>query len=783
MYSALQFLKRYISNVFLTEKGLVGGPVFLVLAMLAIIWWGTWTRVEHEKALTLENSIAESKNIAAIVASNLHGVLERATRYAQIAQAMMEGDPSAAQQLNPTRDGDRAYLRVAVFDDQGNLLQSSANRTSEPELLQLVLMAKANQHAEIQDDQLIVGRPSRSDSSAWRVPILIPFTSSAQRRGFFTAIIDLGYFLQLYKDVNLGDAGRIEVLAHDGYQLAELNGAMLSAGIDFSASEFGKSLEHAEDGVIDAKRPGMPLEDIGVLRRVRNYPFLVVVTHDQNYLMSRLADRHQDYLWRAVVVSMAVVLLLCGLLMVAFRQRRLYNVLTSSEQEKLNLISQLEQEKSRALLQASHDYLTGIPNRRLFYEMAATELARAKRSRKLYALFFLDLDKFKLINDTLGHAVGDLLLQGVARRLRESLREYDLLARLGGDEFVMLVSEMASESDIARVAAKLVDVVRAPFLDLDGNDIDVSPSIGIALYPRDGQDVEALLIHADLAMYSAKSAGAATYRFFDTSLNASSAREAELLSRFKRAIRDDEFCLHYQPRVELQGFSVVGLEALIRWNHPEHGLIYPNDFIALAESNDLIVPLGNWVVDAACRQLAAWRVQGLPIVPVAINVSSRQLKDDTLLETVMTTLAKYQITPDMLEIEVTESCFIEDFDAASQVLEQLQKNGIQIALDDYGTGFSGLKNLKILPIYAIKIDRSFIRDIRNDNSDAVIVASTISLAHNLGLQVVAEGVESKEQLVHLKTAGCDQVQGFYFQRPVAATEMGTLLQRGRFTPS
>jgi len=762
---------------------LVGGTVFLALAMLAIIWWGTWVRVAYEKAITVENSIADSKNIAAIVASNLNEVMGRATRYSQIARSMMEGDPSAGLQLNPTRDGDRAYLRIAVFDEHGNLIQSSANRTSEPELMRLVLMAKSNTFGTIQDDQLIVGKPSRDDSSAWRVPILMPFASSVQGRGFFAAIIDIGYFLQLYKDVNLGDTGRIEILTHDGYQLAELNGAILSGGIDFSSSEYGKFLEHAEDGVIDVVRPDVSPEDIGVLRRLHNYPLFVVVTHDQNYLMRGLADRHQEYIWRAIAVSIAIVLLLCGLLVVADKQRRLYNVLTASEQEKLNLISQLEQEKNRALLLASHDYLTGIPNRRLFYEMATTELARAKRSRKLYALFFLDLDKFKLINDTLGHAVGDLLLQGVARRLRESLREYDLLARLGGDEFVMLVSEMASESDIAKIAAKLVEVVRVPFLDLDGNDIDVSPSIGIALYPRDGQDVETLLTHADFAMYSAKSAGAATYRFFDTSLNASSAREAELLSRFKRAIRDDEFCLHYQPRVELQEFAVVGLEALIRWTHPEHGLIFPNDFISLAENNDLIVPLGRWVVDAACRQLAAWRAQGLPVVPVAINVSSRQLNDNALLETIMTTLAKYQISPDLLEIEVTESCFIEDFDTANLVLQQLQENGIKIALDDYGTGFSGLKNLKSLPIYAIKIDRSFIRDIRNDNSDAVIVASTISLAHNLGLQVVAEGVESKEQLVHLKTAGCDQVQGFYFQRPVAAPEIGVLLERGKFTPS
>ncbi len=756
----------------------------LALAMLSIIWWGTLSRMAHEKTLVIESSIADEKNIASIVASNLNEVLDRASQYAKIGRSMMEGDQSAMLYLNPMLSGDPAYLRAAVFDGKGNLLQSSANRKSEPELMQLVLTAQGNAHAAPADDQLIVDRPSTTDSSAWRVPILIPFSSSNQGRGFFTAVIDMGYFLRLYKDVQLGNGGRIEILTRDGYQLAELSDASLSAGVDYGGSDYAKFLSEPDaDGVLATTRPGTSGQDIGVFSVLERYPFAVIVTRDQSYLMGRLTVRHSDYLQRAILVSIAVVLLMFGLFVIAYRQRRLYNVLAMSEQEKRNLIGQLEQEKGRALLQASHDYLTGIPNRMLFYEMATAELARAKRSRKLYALFFLDLDKFKLINDTLGHAVGDLLLQGVAARLRESLREYDLLARLGGDEFVMLISEMTSESDIAKIADKLVEVIRTPFLDLDGNDIEVSPSIGIALYPRDGQNVETLLTHADFAMYSAKAAGAATYRFFDTSLNASSVRDVELLTRFKRAIRDDEFCLHYQPRVELQQFKLVGLEALVRWRHPEHGLIYPNDFISLAEENELIVPLGRWVINAACRQIAEWRAEGLPLVPIAINVSPKQLKDESLLETVMSTLAHYQLPPELLEIEVTESCFIEDFDTANHVLEQLTKNGLKIALDDYGTGFSGLKNLKKLPIYAIKIDRSFIRDIRNDNSDAVIVSSTISLAHNLGLQVVAEGVESKEQLVHLKTAGCDQVQGFYFQRPTVAVDIPALLKRGRFTPS
>lgn len=784
MQSVLHLLKKHGNNLILGEKGLVPVTFLLAFAMLTIIWWGTLSRMAHEKELVLESSISDGQNIASIVATNLNEVLDRASHYARMGRSMMEEERFSELQLRPLLSGDPAYLRIAIFDGLGNLLQSSANRRSEPELMQLVQAAERQTLPSVNDIQLVVGRPSVTDSSAWRVPLVIPFMTADGQRGFLAAVIDLGYFLRLYKDIHLGDGGRIEILTRDGYQLAELNSAGLSAGVDYAGSAYASFLARQdEEGVIDALRPGAAEQEIAVYRMLLSYPFTVVVTRDQSYVMARLTARHRDYLQRAVLVSIAVVLLMLGLLVIAYRQRRLYNVLAASEQEKRSLIGQLEQEKGRALLQASHDYLTGIPNRMLFYELAAAELARARRSRKLYGMFFLDLDKFKLINDTLGHAVGDLLLQGVARRLRESLREYDLLARLGGDEFVMLISEMTSENDIAKVAAKLVDVVRAPFPDLDGHDIEISPSIGIALYPRDGQNVETLLTHADAAMYNAKAAGAGTYRFFDSSLNASSARDVELLTRFKRGLRDDEFCLHYQPRVELQEFGLVGLEALVRWQHPEHGLIFPNDFIALAEENDLIVSLGRWVIDAACRQIVAWRAAGLPLVPVAINVSPKQLKDSALLETVVDTLARYQIEPALLEIEITEGCFIEDFDTANKVLEQLRAYGLRIALDDYGTGFSGLKNLKQLPIYAIKIDRSFIRDIRNDNSDAVIVASTISLAHNLGLQVVAEGVESKEQLVHLKTAGCDQVQGFYFKRPVPATEIVEILRRGKFSPS
>jgi EAL domain-containing protein (putative c-di-GMP-specific phosphodiesterase class I) len=288
-------------------------------------------------------------------------------------------------------------------------------------------------------------------------------------------------------------------------------------------------------------------------------------------------------------------------------------------------------------------------------------------------------------------------------------------------------------------------------------------------------------MHADHAMYSAKAMGRGVFRFYDASLNASSARRTELATRFKSAIHDGEFRLHFQPKVALDDFAVAGLEALIRWEHPDHGLIFPGDFIPLAEEQNFIIPLGRWVIDAACRHIAQWQADGVPVVPVAINVSAHQLRDDRLPADVMAALERHGVAPGAIEIEITESSLIEDTQLAQRNLEILAAMGVKISLDDYGTGFSGLSRLKQLPINAVKIDRSFIRDIRNDTDDAVIVASTISLAHNLGLIVIAEGVESKDQLLHLKAAGCDQVQGFFLQRPVSATDIEPLLRKRHYS--
>ncbi|RXZ36110.1 EAL domain-containing protein [Oxalobacteraceae bacterium CAVE-383] len=771
--------------MFKDGRGLSFGFASLCCVLLGVIWFTTITRIDIEKKLALESSIADSKNVAAIVSLNLDEVLARTLLYAKIGQSLLNGDPTAAAYLNPLASGDSAYLRFAVFDGAGKLVYSSARQLREPEFSRLIEV----QHA-LGNPGMTIRPAEKNDRYSWRVPVLIPLKDREEHPvGYFAALLDLGYFLKTYKEVSVNSGNRIVILNRAGYQLAELSGNTLSgaggsAADDAARRKYAALLSGTDAEGVLAISADLNCADnggegtIGALRKLEKYPLAVAVSREPAGIFGKLAHAQRQYFYQSAIVSIAAIFLTACLTVIARRRKKLYDRLSWSEREKSGLIDALEKEKARAYQMASHDYLTGIPNRMLFYEIAAKELSLARRSRRLYALFFMDLDKFKLINDNLGHAVGDLLLQAVSARLRTVLREYDLLARIGGDEFVILVSELASEKQVAEIAGKLVTAVCAPYPDLGGHEVHTAPSIGIALYPRDGQSIDDLMTNADSAMYSAKATGSGTYRFYDASLNESSARWVELLARFKQALREDEFCLHYQPKVDIESFEVVGVEALVRWHHPEHGLIYPGEFIGLAEEHDLILPLGHWVIETACRQLSHWRAMGIPPVPVAINVSAKQLRDNLLVETVLAALKHYALPAGLLEIEITESCIIDDVDVARTVLERLRSAGLKISLDDYGTGYSDLSHIKTLPIYAVKIDRSFVSDIRNDNNDAVIVASIISLAHNLHLKVIAEGVESKEQLTHLKVAGCDQVQGFYLQRPVSATEIErTLIQR------
>lgn len=564
---------------------------------------------------------------------------------------------------------------------------------------------------------------------------------------------DLAFFLRPYREISRKAHGRIEIGLAGGTALAAL-----------------------QDGLPAVAAPADGAVRLLEVRTLPRHGLQVRVSQDRGRVLAQLDGLRWRLVAQAALISLAV-LSLAGAVLWAARQRlRLQRRQAQGEQLALNL--QLSREKSRADQLAACDELTGVANRRRFYTVAGGKLQQARHSRNHYALLLVDLDRFKQVNERLGHLAGDALLQETAARLRQVLRDDDVLARFAGDAFVVLLCEVGSEERLAAIARAILGAVREPFKPGGGEDILATASIGIALYPRDGQGVDALLSSAGSAMDSAK-AGRDRYRFYDMALNLSSARSLELQGRFAGAIRHDEFCLHYQGKFDTAQLRLVGLEALLRWDHPRHGLIYPNEFIGLAEETQAIVALGNWCIDAVCRQLAQWRQAGLPLVPVAVNISATQLREPLLQETVLRCLDRYAIAPGLLELEVTESCFIDDISQAKQVLFRLRALGLTISLDDYGTGYSGLSHIKMLPIHTLKIDRSFIRDLAIDRNDAMIVASTIALARGLGLQVVAEGVESGEQLAHLRRLGCQQVQGFYLHRPAPAAASAALLAGAR----
>jgi diguanylate cyclase (GGDEF)-like protein/PAS domain S-box-containing protein len=420
------------------------------------------------------------------------------------------------------------------------------------------------------------------------------------------------------------------------------------------------------------------------------------------------------------------------------------------------------------------DGLTGLPNRNMFLGELDRAIVRGRRKGEPFAVYFIDLDRFKTVNDTLGHDAGDELLKTMAQRLRMALRESDLVARLGGDEFVVLVEGDANVPSLTLVAQKLLAAIGEPML-LHGHRFHVTGSIGIGLFPSDGEDSATLLKHADAAMYLAKEKGKNNVQFYTAELARQAAREFELESALRQALLNDELLLYFQPKVHIAGGHMVGVEALLRWQHPTRGMVPPMDFIPLAEERGLIVPIGRWVIQAACQQIRDWRSTGLHAPAVAVNLSARQFASDTLVDDIKTALAAHQVEPAYLAVELTESVLMSDPERASHVLRQLHQLGIRISIDDFGTGYSSLSYLKRFPARTVKIDRSFIAGLPGDRDDVAITEAVIAMAHSLGLIVVAEGVETAEQLDTLRRLRCDEAQGYLLGRPMPAAELANCL--------
>src|SRR5580693_3154478 len=444
----------------------------------------------------------------------------------------------------------------------------------------------------------------------------------------------------------------------------------------------------------------------------------------------------------------------------------------------LRILQQRKRADDRVHHIAFHDDLTSLPNRLMLAQRLDQALSRHRRASMKLAILYMNLDRFKVINDSLGHEAGDLLLRQVADRLRSQSREGDTVARVGGDEFVVLMENCWNSADISACAQRLVEQLSAPYL-LDQKDCHVTLSIGISIFPADGSDSQSLLKAADVAMYRAKEMGRNNYQYYLPSMNVHTLERLELESDLRRALERGEFFLHYQPKVEIATGMITGVEALLRWRHPLRGLVPPMDFIPLAEETGLIVPIGEWVLATACARINCWQGRGLPKLSVAVNLSARQFADPMLLAKLTRIIHASGLDPSLLELEITESVVMSDGECAVSVLEKLKSIGVKIAIDDFGTGYSSLGYLKRFPIDTLKIDRSFIRDIPADSGDKKITRAIIAMAHSLRLKVVAEGVETADQLKFLRTERCDAVQGYFLHRPLPKTEMADVLELNR----
>lgn len=430
---------------------------------------------------------------------------------------------------------------------------------------------------------------------------------------------------------------------------------------------------------------------------------------------------------------------------------------------------------------ATHDVLTELPNRSMFSQLLNHAIQAAHRYRRQFAVLFIDLDRFKIINDTLGHEAGDRLLQEIARRLKQPLRAVDVVARLGGDEFVILIEEVSDSSQVATVAHKILTSIIKP-LTLMGQECRITASIGICLYPKDAEDEQSLMKNADIAMYLAKEEGKNNYQFYSEDIQAKSLERLSIETNLRFALERNEFFLHYQAKVDFKTNAITGVEALLRWQNPYLGSVTPTQFIPVAEETGLIIAIGKWVMKTACVQNVAWQQQGLPAVCMAVNLSLRQLTDDNLIEDIKAALNDSGMAPNLLELEITESMVMYNPGRMISVLAKIKSMGVRLAIDDFGTGYASLAHIKHFPVDTLKVDRSFIRNIPKDAEDKAITEAIIAMGKTLSLTVVAEGVETEEQMNFLKDHSCDEMQGYYFSKPIMPEQFADLLRKHVSSP-
>ncbi|MEP6883923.1 MAG: EAL domain-containing protein [Gammaproteobacteria bacterium] len=748
----------------------------IALLIMSALWSGTIRLINVERADAQNAVIASARELLGTYESQVLRALHEIDQTLKVVQyaAQIRGGGRALADL-----GERALLPstlvfvVTLVDARGAVVATTG--AAQPgSVTDQAYFATLRDHPPDDNHGIWVDRSRRDPQSGdW----ILRFSRRLNAQdgsfnGIVTVAVDAAYFVSTYDPSKLGKHGVLGLLGTDGRFRVRRSGDAVSAGDAVVYASVVLPSTGDEDAVVSlTMNPWDHARRYTSARELYEFPLAVVVGLSAEEQLATVSHRAQVYLERAGIAS-AVVVLLAGLL-----GRLSWQLLQSRRREGAATIAHAE----RVEYLAYHDGLSSLPNRSLFSKLLMRAIKSAHRHQRHLAVLFLDLDRFKQINDTLGHEAGDILLQEVARRLLNCVRDSDTVARLGGDEFVVLLPELETGQHSEIVAQKILTALAQPCV-LRGQEFRVTASIGICTYPEDGEDEQTLTKHADIAMYQAKEEGKNNYQFYSEKLNANSLERLTLESSLRHALERQEFLLYYQAKRDIASGRITGMEALLRWQHPDLGMVAPMQFIPIAEETGLIVPIGKWVLKTACLQNVAWAAQGIPALSMAVNLTARQFSDDNLLKDIADILRDTHMPPQLLELEITESLLIQNVDKTLHIMAGLKAIGIKIAVDDFGTCYSSLSTLRRFPLDSIKIDRSFIRDVaadasadpnagKHDLADAII-----AMGRSLSLTVVAQGVETKDQADYLRLHACDEVQGFYFNKPLPTEQVTELLR-------
>jgi diguanylate cyclase (GGDEF)-like protein len=738
-------------------------PVLTVL-VLAVIWSSTFNLIKVERASAEVASVASSRELIDTYEAQVVRALGEIDQTLRFVKYVYETSGAAAalsdlkaRKLLPP---DLLFV-VSVVNGDGTVAASTrpaaVSSPGDPGYLAVLRSG----------DTLWVSRPQKDPHTGeWNLQFARRIDSAnGAFAGAVMVAVDAAYFVSGYDPAKLGKNGFLGLLGTDGVFRVRRTGDTVTAGDAVAYAAAIPDADQVDPTVSLSVNNWDGVRRYTGAKQIFEFPLAVIVGLSESEQLASAHRNGQVYLWRAAVGSGLLVLFTGAL------GRMSWQLARSRRRESEARLTHAQ----RIEYLAYYDGLTALPNRSLFNKLLSQAISQAQRHDKQLAVAFIDLDRFKQINDTLGHEAGDELLQQVAARLKGSLRDSDIVARLGGDEFVVMLTELGELGYAASVAQKIVTAVGKPYRLL-GQEFRVTASIGISTYPRDGLDEQTLTKNADIAMYQAKEDGKNNFQFYSEKLNANSLERLTLESSLRHALERGEFHLHYQAKRDIASGRISGMEALLRWQHPDLGVVAPMQFIPVAEETGLIVPIGKWVLKTACLQNVAWQKLGLPRLNIAVNLTARQFHDEHLLSDIASILEATTMDAHLLEIELHESLLVHNVDKTLRILTDLKDMGIRIAIDDFGAGYSSLATLQRFPLDTIKIDRSFIRDVATLPADSSLAKAIIAMGKSLSLTVVAQGVENEAQAEFLREHACDELQGFYFNKPVSTQQFTELLQ-------